>query len=114
MRVMMRLLAVVVFAAATGRLCAQPAAPTTAAPRYNILFIIIDDHGPMLHDVFQASQVRTPNMQRLANRGTWFTHAYVDAPACCPSRTAFLTGVHATKSGVYFNSQAYRRTTTAI
>lgn len=54
----------------------------------------------MLHDVFQTSPVHTPNMQRIASRGTWFTHAYVDAPACCPSRTAFLTGVHATKSGV--------------
>ncbi len=80
----------------------------------NVLFIIIDDHGPTLHDVFQSSPVHTPNMQRIANRGTWFTHAYVDAPACCPSRTAFLTGVHATKSGVYYNSQAYRRTTAPI
>jgi arylsulfatase A-like enzyme len=83
-------------------------------PKFNVLFVIIDDHGSMLHDVFQPSRVHTPNMQRLANRGTWFTHAYVDSPACCPSRTAFLTGVHATKSGVYYNGQAYRRTTAPI
>lgn len=85
-----------------------------ASSPLNLLFIIIDDHGPMLHDVFQSSPVHTPNMQRIANRGTWFTHAYVDAPACCPSRTAFLTGVHATTSGVYYNSQAYRRTMAPI
>jgi arylsulfatase A-like enzyme len=54
--------------------------------------------------------VPTPNLRRLAARGTWFTHGYVDSPGCCPSRTAFLTGVHATRSGVYYNSQAYRRT----
>jgi arylsulfatase A-like enzyme len=95
---------------------ALPAAEVAAnAPHtFNVLFLIIDDHGPALHDVFQPSRVHTPNMQRLANRGTWFTHAYVDAPACCPSRTAFLTGVHATKSGVYYNSHAYRRTTASI
>ena len=103
---------------ASSALCAQPALPTrtssaTAKP-FNVLFIIIDDHGPMLHDVFQPSQVHTPNLQRLANRGTWFTRGYVDAPACCPSRTAFLTGVHATKSGVYYNGQAYRRNSAAI
>ena len=86
-----------------------------AAPgAMNVLFILIDDHGSMLHDVRQPSRVHTPNLQRLADRGTWFTQAYVDAPACCPSRTAFLTGVHATKSGVYYNSQAYRRTRTPI
>ena len=86
------------------------AAHQPAAPRPNVLFIIIDDHKPDLHDVFNAaSPVKTPNMRRLAERGTWFTHAYVDAPACCPSRTAFLTGVQASKSGVYYNSHAYRR-----
>lgn len=77
---------------------------------FNVLFIIIDDHKPDLHDVYRAdSPVPTPNMRRLAARGTWFTHGYVDAPACGPSRTAFLTGVHATRSGVYYNTHAYRR-----
>ena len=95
------------------RLQAQPAnAPVNPATgrRYNVLFVIIDDHGPGLHNVLNAaSPVQTPNMRRLAARGTWFTHAYVDSPACCPSRTAFITGVHGTRSGVYFNNQAYRR-----
>jgi arylsulfatase A-like enzyme len=91
--------------------------PAGSSPerRPNVLLVIIDDHKPDLHDVFNAaSPVRTPNMQRLAARSTWFTHAYVDSPACCPSRTAFLTGVHAAKSGVYYNSQAYRRASTWI
>jgi arylsulfatase A-like enzyme len=85
------------------------------ASRYNVLFVIIDDHKPDLHDVFNAaSPVPTPNMRRIAERGTWFTQGYVDSPACCPSRTALLTGVHTTKSGVYYNSHAYRRTSSWI
>ena len=95
-----------------GSLYAQPSG--FRPQPYNVLLLIIDDHGPMLHDVFQPSPVHTPNLQRLANRGTWFSRGYVDAPACCPSRTAMLTGVHATNSGVYYNSHAYRRTTSAI
>lgn len=93
---------------------ARSAAATVAAgrppkPPYNVLFLIVDDHGAQLQSVLQASPIRTPQMERLAARGTWFRRAYVDAPACCPSRTAFLTGVHATKSGVYYNNHAYRR-----
>jgi arylsulfatase A-like enzyme len=99
----------VVLALALGGLSALPGASAPAKP-FNVLFIIIDDHKPDLHDVFNAdSPVKTPNMQRLANRGTWFTNGYVDSPACCPSRTALLTGVHATRSGVYYNAHAYRR-----
>ena len=93
---------------------ADSRAPRGPAGRPNVLFLIIDDHGAQLHDVFQRSPVRTPNMERLARSGTWFTRAYVDAPACGPSRTAFLTGVHAVRSGVYYNEQAYRRTQAPI
>ncbi len=35
-------------------------------------------------------------------------------PCVAPSRTALLTGVHATRSGVYYNNQAYRRASTFI
>jgi arylsulfatase A-like enzyme len=71
---------------------------------------MIDDHPRYLTDVDRDSPVATPNMRRLAARGTWFRNAYNDAPICCASRTAILTGVHATRSGVYYNNHAYRRT----
>jgi arylsulfatase A-like enzyme len=84
--------------------------PAQAAPP-NVLVILIDDHAATLHSVFNpGSPVPTPNMHRLADRGTWFARAYVDVPLCGPSRTAMLTGVHAVRSGVYTNGHAYRRT----
>lgn len=49
---------------------ARAASLLVSAPRPNVLLIIIDDHGPNLHNVFQNSRVRTPSLQRLANRGT--------------------------------------------
>src|SRR5262249_20224589 len=51
---------------------------------------------------------RTPNIDRLAARGVLFTRAYCAAPACNPSRTAILTGVRPSTSGVYHNDQPWR------
>ena len=98
----------------------RAATPTTrpaAAPArpLNVLVIIIDDVAANLHSVNgNGGPLRTPNIERLASRGTWFTRAYADAPACCPSRTALVTGVHAARSGVYYNTQGYRRAKTWI
>jgi arylsulfatase A-like enzyme len=82
--------------------------------RPNVLLILIDDHAANMISLLDESVVRTPNIERLAARGTWFSRAYNDAPACCPSRTAMFTGVHAAKSGVYYNAQAFRRTKAPI
>ena len=90
---------------------AAPGAEAATGPsnRPNVLIVLIDDHPYNLADVDQRSPVPTPNIQRLAARGTGFSHGYVDAPSCGPSRTALLTGVHSARSGVYYNQQAYRR-----
>lgn len=91
------------------------AAGTPPPTRYNVLTIIIDDVAANLNSVDgEKGTLRTPNLERLAARGTWFSRAYNDAPACAPSRTALLTGVHAMRSGVYYNTQAYRRSGTWI
>jgi arylsulfatase A-like enzyme len=89
-------------------------AASAAGKRPNVLIILIDDHPFNLADVDQQSPVHTPNIQRLAARGTWFSKGYVDAPSCGPSRTAMLTGVRSSRSGVYYNGQAYRRNNTFI
>lgn len=89
-------------------------AETPPAHRPNVLFILIDDHAANMTSVLNESPVRTPNMERLAAKGTWFTRAYAAVPTCAASRAAFLTGVAAHRSGVYFNSQAFRRTTAPI
>lgn len=96
--------------AATHSASAAEGSPT----RPNILFILIDDHAANMTSVLGESVVRTPNMERLAARGTWFTHAYAAVPTCAASRAAFLTGVAAHNSGVHWNSQGFRRTKAPI
>lgn len=61
----------------------------------NILFISIDDMSDWAGPFGTANQkVYTPGIDKLAAMGTTFTKAYCAAPACGPSRTALMTGVH--------------------
>lgn len=75
-------------------------ATASAADRPNVLFLVVDDWndwtGPMGN-----SQAKTPNLDRLAQRGVTFTYAHCPAVYCAPSRTAIMTGVHPYTSGSY-------------
>ena len=66
------------------------------AERLNILVIVTDDQGYADLSAYQhhAKDVHTPNMDRLAARGTLFTDAYTSAPVCSPSRAGWITGRH--------------------
>ena len=72
-----------------------------AAEKPNVLFIAIDDLNDWVGPLGGHPQVKTPNMDRLAARGTTFTNAHCQAPLCNPSRTSVLTGLRPTTTGVY-------------
>ena len=74
----------------------------------NVLFISIDDLNDWVGVLGGHPQAKTPNIDRLANRGMLFNRAYCPIPACNPSRTAVLTGIPPYLSGVYSNSQPWR------
>src|SRR5213595_3697807 len=69
--------------------------------RPNVLFIAIDDLNDWVGPLGGHPQVKTPNMDRLAARGTTFTNAHCQAPLCNPSRTSLLTGLRPSTTGVY-------------
>ncbi len=72
-----------------------PAAAATMAPaarRHNVVLLLSDEHNPKFSQPYGHSFVDTPNMARLAKRGTVFTDAYCPSPLCLPSRSAFLSG----------------------
>ncbi|MCP5117093.1 MAG: sulfatase, partial [bacterium] len=56
-----------------------------------------------------SNPIKTPNLERLAERGTFFTRAYCAAPGCNPSRTAIMTGLRPSTSGVYGNRDPWRK-----
>ncbi|MBN2313831.1 MAG: sulfatase [Sedimentisphaerales bacterium] len=75
----------------------------------NILFITLDDLNDWTSVLDPKAPIKTPNIERLAKRGTLFTHAYCASAACNPSRTAILTGLRPTTSGVYGNKADWRK-----
>lgn len=71
-----------------------------AAPRFNVLFIIADDLTLNALSCYGNTVCRTPNIDRLAARGTRFTRAYCQATFCGPSRASFLSGYYPHATGV--------------
>lgn len=74
----------------------------------DILFIAIDDMNDWTTLFDEKNPIQTPNLKRLAARGCFFSRAYCASPGCNPSRTAILTGLRPTTSGVYANEDAWR------
>ena len=74
----------------------------------NVLFIAIDDLNDWVGCLGGHPDVKTPNLDRLADRGVLFTNAFCSAPACNPSRASLLTGILPSTSGVYHNNQPWR------
>ncbi len=67
------------------------ALPSSAKDRANVLFIAIDDLRPALGCYGDQTAV-TPNIDRLAKRGTVFSRAYCQQALCSPSRLSLMTG----------------------
>lgn len=80
-----------------------------AESRPDVLFIVIDDMNDWISLLNPESPIQTPNLERLASRGTLFTRAYCASPACNPSRVATLTGLRPTTTGVYGNKSDWRK-----
>lgn len=54
----------------------------------------MDDLGYGDMSAYGATELNTPNMDRLANEGIKFTNAYSTSATCTPSRYALLTGIY--------------------
>src|SRR5438034_5140926 len=73
-------------------------APAPAAPRPNILLILADDLGYSDLGCY-GGEIRTPQLDALAQNGLRFTQFY-NCARCCPSRASLLTGVYSHQAGV--------------
>lgn len=71
-----------------------------AAPLPNFLIIFTDDHGYGDVSTYHPSDVRTPNIDRLAAEGMLFTNMRANCTVCSPSRAALLTGKFPDRVGV--------------
>ncbi|WP_242091872.1 sulfatase family protein [Aestuariivivens sediminicola] len=66
----------------------------TGIEKPNIIFIYADDLGYGDVSAYGATEINTPNMDRLAQNGVRFTNGYASSATCTPSRYALLTGTY--------------------
>ncbi|MBT3911650.1 MAG: sulfatase-like hydrolase/transferase [Verrucomicrobia bacterium] len=76
----------------------------SAVERPNILIILTDDQGTIDANCYGSTDLRTPNIDRLAATGVRFTQAYAHT-VCCPARAALMTGRHPQRGGVHHWTQ---------
>jgi len=80
-----------------------------AESRPNVLLIISDDLNNSV-GCYGHPLVKTPNIDRLADRGVRFERAYCQFPLCGPSRNSMLTGLYPNSTGILTNSRIFRQT----
>ncbi len=69
-----------------------PCLVARGAERPNVLFIAVDDLKPLL-GCYGERHIKSPNIDRLAERGTVFLNAHCQQAVCAPSRVSLLTGL---------------------
>lgn len=79
-----------------------------AARAPNVLFIMTDQQiADGMSFRMGREYLRTPALDRLAARGTYFTRAYAANPLCMPSRNSILTGRYPHETGITDNMPMY-------
>lgn len=79
---------------------AAAAAQAPSSRKPNFIVIVTDDQGIGDVGCYGHPEVRTPNLDRLAESGIRFTQWYSNAPICSASRAAILTGKYPDRTGV--------------
>lgn len=73
----------------------------------NIIFIMSDDHAYQAISAYSSGLVKTPNIDRIADRGIRFDKAFVTNSICAPSRAVILTGKFSHLNGVPGNGEVF-------
>ena len=79
-----------------------------AGERPNILWLTSEDNSVNWIGCYGNPHVNSPNIDQLAVEGFRYTHAYANSPVCAPSRSTWITGVHALSMGTHPMRSRYK------
>ncbi len=86
---------------------------TLDGPPPNILFIIADDLGARL-GCYDDELARTPQLDKLADRGIVFRNCFTQYATCGPSRASMLSGLYPYQTGITNNSKKLTQSKTPV
>jgi|TARA_Y100000310_G_C20695877_1_gene825689 arylsulfatase A-like enzyme len=72
-----------------------------SAEQPNLLFVLTDDQGAWAMGCAGNSEIRSPNLDRLAAEGIRFDNFFCASPVCSPARASILTGRIPSQHGVH-------------
>lgn len=76
-------------------------AAASAEDRPNILWLTCEDNNVNWVGCYGNPHADTPNIDALAAEGFQYMHCYANAPVCAPSRSTWITGIHALSMGTH-------------
>lgn len=101
--ILIRLLTVLLVASGCSLLPAGKPAKSSKDERPNFVLIFVDDLGYNDVSYNGATEIETPNIDRLAEEGVIFSNGYVVHPFCGPSRAGLMTGRYPARFGMEYN-----------
>ena len=98
---------------AGGLAVGQPASAKDDATKKlpNFVLMFTDDQGYQDIGCFGSPDIKTPNLDKMAEEGMKFTDFYVGAPVCSASRASLMTGCYCARvgvTGVFFPNRSRR------
>lgn len=69
----------------------------------NLLIVLSDQHSYDMLGCNGNKNIKTPNLDKFAQQGARFTHAFTNQPVCTPFRGMLMSGNHPLKNGAFVN-----------
>jgi arylsulfatase A-like enzyme len=76
--------------------------------RPNVLLIFTDQQHVEMMSAVGNPYVKTPNMDKIAERGVLFRQSYCTSPVCGPARSSIITGRMPHETGVEWNGDSLK------
>ncbi|MCB9082024.1 MAG: sulfatase-like hydrolase/transferase [Lewinellaceae bacterium] len=80
-----------------------PPKVSSEANHPNIVWLVSEDNSIQYAGLYSESGARMPNIEKLAQHGLVFNHAFANAPVCSVARSTLITGCYAPRIGAQYH-----------